>query len=199
MTFLYDYYRKEDVIMYYQVQRDESLSHHGILGQKWGIRRYQNQDGSLTVAGKARYLTSDSKTVGQKVPDHLSDVPKPTLKTARKDAKETAEAKMFYGEGAGNRRKLIANTVKQRSKDPYYKKAYDYYLENEDMAKAAQKARVKRASIDTRQNTVKTAKQIVKMASTITATAATAYYLAHQTGVDKIIADMAKKTVDSLR
>lgn len=31
------------------------LYHHGILGQKWGIRRYQNSDGTLTEAGKTRY------------------------------------------------------------------------------------------------------------------------------------------------
>ena len=31
------------------------LAHHGILGQKWGIRRYQNKDGSLTDAGRKRY------------------------------------------------------------------------------------------------------------------------------------------------
>lgn len=31
------------------------LEHHGILGQKWGIRRFQNRDGSLTAAGKKRY------------------------------------------------------------------------------------------------------------------------------------------------
>lgn len=32
------------------------LYHHGIKGQRWGIRRYQNEDGSLTSAGRARYL-----------------------------------------------------------------------------------------------------------------------------------------------
>ena len=35
------------------ISRDE-LTHHGILGQKWGVRRYQNADGSLTAAGKRR-------------------------------------------------------------------------------------------------------------------------------------------------
>lgn len=30
------------------------LAHHGILGMKWGVRRYQNRDGTLTAAGKKR-------------------------------------------------------------------------------------------------------------------------------------------------
>lgn len=31
------------------------LYHHGIKGMKWGIRRFQNEDGSLTASGKKRY------------------------------------------------------------------------------------------------------------------------------------------------
>ena len=35
---------------------ENELYHHGIKGQKWGVRRYQNPDGSLTLAGKKRAL-----------------------------------------------------------------------------------------------------------------------------------------------
>lgn len=33
---------------------NESLQHYGVQGMKWGVRKYQNSDGSLTSAGKAR-------------------------------------------------------------------------------------------------------------------------------------------------
>ena len=36
---------------------DNHLEHHGIIGMKWGVRRYQNKDGTLTNAGKKRYST----------------------------------------------------------------------------------------------------------------------------------------------
>lgn len=40
---------------------DDYLAHHGIKGQKWGVRRYQNEDGSLTEAGKKRYMSMNDK------------------------------------------------------------------------------------------------------------------------------------------
>ena len=39
----------------YHFIRESDLAHHGILGQKWGVRRYQHPDGTLTTAGKKRY------------------------------------------------------------------------------------------------------------------------------------------------
>lgn len=48
--------------VYFVERSPDYLEHHGILGQKWGIRRFQNPDGSLTEEGRKRYgdiLTPD--------------------------------------------------------------------------------------------------------------------------------------------
>lgn len=48
--------------VYYAYEEEkETLSHHGIKGQRWGVRRYQNPDGTLTEAGKRRYYEDYSK------------------------------------------------------------------------------------------------------------------------------------------
>lgn len=41
------------------------LAHHGILGMKWGVRRYQNEDGTLTDAGKVRSRKLQNKAMKQ--------------------------------------------------------------------------------------------------------------------------------------
>lgn len=49
---------------------EDYLSHHGILGQKWGVRRYQNKDGSLTAAGKKR-ISQGASSLTQKEQDQI--------------------------------------------------------------------------------------------------------------------------------
>lgn len=40
---------------------DNYLEHHGVKGMHWGVRRYQNSDGSLTSEGKAHYKTGEPR------------------------------------------------------------------------------------------------------------------------------------------
>lgn len=96
------------------------LEHFGVKGMQWGVRK--------------------SSTPG---------VSRSTDRTARKDAKEFAAAKMYYGKGAGTRRKLIKAKVEERSKhNDGYKKAFDNHLSKQDMGKHADKAVSKRHRTD---------------------------------------------------
>ena len=51
------------------------LKHFGVLGMKWGVRRYQNKDGSLTSAGKKKYKARESdSSVTKKVKKDLANL-----------------------------------------------------------------------------------------------------------------------------
>ena len=73
----------------------KELYHHGIKGQKWGIRKYQNEDGSLTTEGKARY--GYDETTG-KLSKEGRKIEKSDRKEALKDAiKIQKDVKKEYG------------------------------------------------------------------------------------------------------
>lgn len=79
----------------------EVIEHHGVLGQKWGIRRYQNADGSLTQAGRK----------------HLQQVEKKDVKWANKNYdKITSKAyKQSQKELSQYDRMLQANMIRGKS------------------------------------------------------------------------------------
>lgn len=52
--------------MSYQIIFTDELYHHGVKGQRWGVRRYRNEDGSLTNEGKARYEYKEAKKQARK-------------------------------------------------------------------------------------------------------------------------------------
>lgn len=126
----------------------DSLAHYGIKGQAWGVRRFQNEDGTLTEAGKQRYgyyLREDGK----------KDV-KRLIKDAENDAREYARAKAYYGDGAGNRRKQIRNKISERMKDPDYKAEFDRQMKNQNMAEHQKAANRERKFNDAKEAVKKT-------------------------------------------
>jgi hypothetical protein len=156
----------------------EELVHFGVKGMHWGVRH----DGPASVSRK-------------------------TNSAAKSDAKEFARAKMFYGEGAGTRRKLIKAAVEAKSqKDPAYKRAFDHHLAKQDMSKHAEKARSERKL----QNVKKSAGRGIRgtrhilngnsqYASAATAIAVGGALYAHKAGIDKIVVDKSKQAYKKIK
>jgi len=149
----------------------DELTHYGVKGMKWGVRN-----------------------------DLPEGVSSGTARDARKDAKEFARAKAFYGEGAGTRRKLIKQTVEGKSKrDPNYKKAFDHYLDRQDSSKHVDKARSERKRKDTVKKVDKTARGIrnavygnPELASTAAIALVAGYGAAKKAGIDKVVINHTK-------
>ncbi len=98
------------------------LFHHGILGQKWGIRRFQNEDGTLTSSGRSRYRLKRKENINdisspKGIQNRLNDLDKAIAFNKYEYKNKGKEARMIESKLSKardlNDKKLIAKQVEK--------------------------------------------------------------------------------------
>lgn len=100
---------------------ESSLQHWGIKGMKWGVRRYQNKDGTLTEAGEKRYSSSEQIKTKSKpnLPQHLKresrlGKKKKEIEARQQKRKKVATALNMVSIGSHIASKVLANIGSQQ-------------------------------------------------------------------------------------
>lgn len=120
-----------------------------------------------------------------------------TSREARQDASEYARSRMYYGEGAGTRRKLIEAKVESKiRKSPKYANSFLDELGRQDMEEHADKAQRERSKADRHESVRRNTRAILtgnhKNAQTGILIVILVGTFAHRTGYDKVLYEKSK-------
>ncbi len=92
----------------------DELYHHGVKGMKWGVRRYQNKDGSITEAGKKRYARDAREKDFNKYDESSGKYYKQSKKNGRSDLEFDAAR---YAKEDTERSKRLVDSSKNLSNE----------------------------------------------------------------------------------
>ncbi len=113
---------------------DYVLKHHGIKGQKWGVRRFQNSDGTRTAAGKkrynTRYVTPDGKYLTPRGKRKSISSMQKELRFAQQVYKVSSKAAKKYSDKAELYLEKANASEKGSKQDERAMKGYAKHIEN---------------------------------------------------------------------